>query len=130
MKTTVFPGLTYADIPAAIAFLEAVGFTRTAVYADDAGHVRHAEYAWGEHGAVMFGAPRPEDDSGYERRLGAGSCYCVVPSDADVDRVYAAALGAGATSIQAPTDPDYGGRTCTVRDAEGNQWSFGSYPGA
>ena len=39
------------------------------------------------------------------------------------------ALAAGGTSVQAPMDPDYGGRTCTVRDAEGNQWSFGSYPG-
>ncbi len=43
--------------------------------------------------------------------------------------MYDAALAAGATSTVAPQDEDYGGRNCAVRDAEGNQWSFGSYPG-
>jgi uncharacterized glyoxalase superfamily protein PhnB len=54
----------------------------------------------------------------------------VVATDADVDDVYARALAAGATEALAPADQDYGGRSATVRDAEGNQWSFGSYAGA
>ncbi|MGH3448870.1 MAG: VOC family protein [Nocardioidaceae bacterium] len=47
-----------------------------------------------------------------------------------VDAVFAQALAAGATAVREPTDQDYGGRNCVLRDPEGNQWSFGSYHGA
>jgi uncharacterized glyoxalase superfamily protein PhnB len=122
-KTTVFHSLSFRDAKAAASFLEAVGFTRAAVYADEAnpGRVFHAQYDWGDHGAVMFGS---SDDA-----TGHGQCYVVVDTDEEVDAVHAKAMAAGAASVRPPEDQDYGGRGCTVRDAEGNQWSFGSYPG-
>jgi uncharacterized glyoxalase superfamily protein PhnB len=46
-----------------------------------------------------------------------------------VDRLFERAVAAGATVVRPPTDQDYGGRGCTLRDPEGNQWSFGSYRG-
>ena len=46
-----------------------------------------------------------------------------------VDALYERAVAAGATVVRKPEDQDYGGRGCTLRDPEGNQWSFGSYRG-
>ncbi len=40
----------------------------------------------------------------------------------DVDAVYARALSAGATTIQAPADMPYGDRAGGVLDSNGNQW--------
>ncbi len=39
------------------------------------------------------------------------------------------ATASGARALREPTDEDYGGRDCSLLDPEGNQWSFGSYPG-
>lgn len=122
--------VSFADVEAGIRFLTAVGFTEKAIYRDEADPsvVVHAQFDWRDNGGVMFGtADRP--DSEFSKGTGTGRCYCVVATDADVDRVHAAALAAGATSAREPVDEDYGGRGCAVRDAEGNLWSFGSYPG-
>jgi uncharacterized glyoxalase superfamily protein PhnB len=130
-RPTLFHSLTFDDAHAAMEFLEAVGFVRAAVFTDEGDPTRvvHAAYTWRDHGGVMFGSRRLDNADGFVDSTGHGQCYCVVERDADVDRIHAAALAAGATSVQPPADPEYGGRGCTVRDPEGNQWSFGSYPG-
>ncbi len=50
----------------------------------------------------------------------------------DVDAAYARALAAGATSIGAPMDHEYGERGASVKDAAGNHWylatAFGPSP--
>jgi uncharacterized glyoxalase superfamily protein PhnB len=46
----------------------------------------------------------------------------------DADRSYAAALAAGATSVMSPADQDYG-RSCGVKDTNGNTWWITSAPG-
>lgn len=127
---TLFHSLAFRDVDTAVAFLHAVGFTEAALHRDDGGRVVHAQFNWrGDSGGIMFGSAREESDPLWVDSVGHGQCYCVVPTDADVDRVHAAALAAGGTSVREPVDQDYGGRGCTVRDPEGNQWSFGSYPG-
>ena len=132
-KPTVFHSLAFRDADAGIAFLTALGFTERLVVRNesDPSVVEHAQFHWGECGAIMFGsAARPgQADSGWERRVGVASCYLVVPTDADVDAVYERAITAGGTATQAPTDVDYGGRSCSVQDSEGNQYSIGSYAG-
>lgn len=40
----------------------------------------------------------------------------------DVDEVYSRALAAGATSLAAPSDQEYGERIAAVRDIGGNEW--------
>jgi uncharacterized glyoxalase superfamily protein PhnB len=40
----------------------------------------------------------------------------------DVDRVYASALAAGATTLGAPSDRPYGDRAAEVADPFGNHW--------
>ncbi len=37
------------------------------------------------------------------------------------------ARDAGAEVVMEPTDQDYGSRDMSVRDPEGNLWSFGTY---
>ena len=131
MTTTIFPAIAFADPRSGLEFLTAIGFTTTVAFwsSDDPSLLEHAELSWPGGGAVMCGSSARESTDGYERRAGVASIYCVVPTDAAVDEVHAKALAAGATTLKPPADQDYGGRNASVRDAEGNQWSFGSYAG-
>lgn len=132
MTTTVFPTVSLADPRAGVAFLQAIGFTAVALYWSDSepDMLDHGEFSWPGGGGLMCGSASRQAAGGYERRVGAASVYCVVAEDAQVDATYEKALAAGATALQPPEDQDYGGRSASVRDAEGNQWSFGSYAGA
>ncbi|CAG7573039.1 putative glyoxalase superfamily protein PhnB [Barrientosiimonas humi] len=133
MNRQLFHAMQFDDADAAIAFLTAVGFRDNGVHRDESGAVVHAQFDWRDTGGVMFGSVRradDPDDSDFLRTSGHAACYCVLAADDEVDATFERAVAAGATPVQAPTDQDYGGRSCTVRDAEGNQWSFGSYPGA
>jgi PhnB protein len=47
----------------------------------------------------------------------------------DADAVYASALAAGATSINAPIDQPYGDREAGVTDVAGNQWFIATHRG-
>lgn len=131
MTTTVFPSVSFADARAGTAFLQAIGFQPVATYWSEAdpGTLEHAEFSWPGGGGLMCGSAARDSGNDYQRRVGVASLYCVVPTDAAVDEVHVKALGAGAAEVIAPYDPDYGGRTSTVRDGEGNQFSFGSYAG-
>lgn len=56
-----------------------------------------------------------------------GGIYVVLERDEDVDAHCARARAAGATIINEPSIPDYGGRMYGAVDSEGYLWSFGSY---
>jgi uncharacterized glyoxalase superfamily protein PhnB len=130
-EPTVFHSLSYVDAPAAVRFLSAAfGFVAKGVYTDpgDASRVVHAQMDWPPGGGIMFGSARPEDPCWVDT-TGHAQCYCVTETDADVDRIHDQAVAAGATSMRPPEDQPYGGRGCSLRDPEGNQWSFGSYRG-
>ena len=45
----------------------------------------------------------------------------------DTDATYQRALGAGATSLRAPADQDYGDRDASMRDPYGNHWYIGTH---
>ncbi len=112
------------DADAVISFLTAIGFTENGVYRneDDPTIVEHAQLVWPNGGGVMLGTNRP----GTTWTIAPGTAGTYLVTD-DPDAVYTAALAAGARSIEAPHDPDYGGRGASVVDVEGNLWSFGSY---
>ena len=121
----LWPALQFHDVDAMCAWLRAIGFVEHGTYRDESGQVVHAEWLWPGGGGIMFGAVREESPL---QPAGSGAVYLVT---ADPDAVFDAAVAAGATVERAMVDQDYGGRGGSVRDPEGNHWSFGSYqPGA
>ena len=64
------------------------------------------------------------DDRGLGRHDGQGWVYVAVE---DPDALFARATAAGAAVAMELTDSSYGSRDFSVRDPEGNLWSFGTY---
>lgn len=128
---SVWPTLTYRDARAALTFLsEAFGFEERAAYAreDDPSVIEHAEMRFPEGaGGVMFGTTG-KDEGTYGARIPGNDAVYVVCSDPDA--LFARATAAGATVERGLYDADYGSRGFTVRDPEGNVWSFGTYVGS
>lgn len=122
---TVWGTFQARDARALIDFLTAVGFEPTAVYADDGDPsiVQHAQLDWPEGGGVMCGSHKTE---GWSRPPGTAGFYVVT---ADPRAVHARAVDAGAEIIREPEETPYGSVEFSLRDPEGNQWSFGTYPG-
>ncbi len=121
---TVWPTLRANDARALIDFLTSViGFTATAVYGDG-DIVEHAQLNWPEGGGIMLGSDRP--GTPWTQQPGTGGAYVVTDQ---VDEIHDRAVAAGAKIIQPPENPDYGGRTFSCADPEGNLWSFGTYRG-
>jgi uncharacterized glyoxalase superfamily protein PhnB len=129
-QTSVWPILTYRDGRAAIAFLtEAFGFEERAVYAreDDPSVIEHAELRWPLGGGIMLGTAGKDDSPFGRREPGNDSVYVVCD---DPDALFERATEAAAEVVRGLRDEDYGSRGFTVRDPEGNLWSFGTYAGA
>lgn len=113
--------LRLRNVPAMLTWLRAVGFTELASYEDDSGTLVHAEYLWPHGGGVMLGVER--EGTPWPQQAGTQAAYAVTD---DVDGLYATALAAGGTVIREPVDQEYG-RDASVRDPDGNLWSFGTY---
>lgn len=134
MGRAVIPCLRYADAPAAIDFLcRAFGFTRQAVYADEADPriIHHAQLVL-DDSMIMLGSDRPSEEKDLFRwktpRAVGGVTMCIYVVVADPDAHHAGAMAEGAETVQAPHDNEgYPGRGYSARDPEGNLWSFGSY---
>jgi len=125
----IWPCLSYRDARAAVAFLTtALGFKETALYAreDDPSIVEHAELRWPGGGGVMLGTAG-KDDGPFGTRLPGNEAVYVVTEEPDA--LFDQAVAAGAEVVQGLKDEDYGSRGFTVRDPEGNLWSFGTYRG-
>jgi uncharacterized glyoxalase superfamily protein PhnB len=120
---SIYPSFRFKDAPGAIAWLvEALGFVVREVHEADDGTVGHAELSLGSE-LIMLGSER---DDVYGGRTGGGFTYVVVDGN-DVDAVYDRAVAAGADVLRELSETDYGSRDFSVRDPEGNVWSFGTY---
>ena len=118
---SVYPSLRYRDARAALDFLQrAFGFEPLHVYDGPGGGVAHAEVRAGR-GIVMLGDQR---DDRFGDHAGHAWTYVAVP---EVDELFARAREAGAEVVMEPADQDHGSRDMSVRDLEGNLWSFGTY---
>jgi uncharacterized glyoxalase superfamily protein PhnB len=124
----VWPALIYTDAPAAIRFLvEAFGFVEALVVPGDADRdIAHAELRWPAGGGVMLGSTG-DDNEFCQREPGTASTYVVTDAP---DALFDRATAAGAEVVRELRDEEYGSRGFTVRDPEGNLWSFGTYRGA
>jgi uncharacterized glyoxalase superfamily protein PhnB len=117
------PILLYRDADAAMRFLEALGFERLQEHRDGDGQVVHAEMRLGD-AVVMLGTAGAGREPFRSVPAGNGLLYCALD---DVDGLAARARTAGAEIVIEPMDTDYGSRDFTLRDPEGNLWSFGTY---
>lgn len=121
----VWPVLRARDARALIRFLvDAFGFEETAVYGDG-DRVHHAELAWPAGGGIMLGSV-PIENQDWALDPGSSGTYTVTD---DPDGLFARATAAGAAVLRPLEDTDYGSREFSVRDPEGNRWSFGTYAG-
>ena len=119
---TVFPGLMYRDAHAAIDHLvEAFGFEVVQVVPREDGQVVHAELRLG-NGLVMLTSTPSDPDSPFD--WGPSGVSVVVD---DPDAHFARAEAAGVEVVLGLRDTPYGARDYTVRDREGNFWTFGTY---
>ncbi len=115
-RPSIVPYLTYADARAAIAQLtSAFGMEVVQAYDGADGRVMHAELTHG-NGVVMLGSG--------EAAKGSPGIYLVVE---DVDAHFATAQAAGIEVVYPPEDTEFGTRRWRARDAEGHEWSFGTY---
>jgi uncharacterized glyoxalase superfamily protein PhnB len=128
MDTMIWPALRYKDAPAALTFLkEAFGFEEKLVVPGETRAIEHAELRWPGGGGIMLGSTSYTE--GVHKDLPAGTSSVYVVTD-EPDALFARAVAAGAEVAQGLKDEDFGSRSFTVRDPEGNYWSFGTYRGA
>jgi uncharacterized glyoxalase superfamily protein PhnB len=122
----VWPTLRARNARQLIRFLvDAFGFEETAVYGEG-DRVDHAQLSWPLGGGVMLGSVRDTPDDAWPLQPGTFGAYVVAD---DVDALFKRATAAGAEVLRGLEDTDYGSRDFTVRDPEGNRWSFGTYRG-
>ncbi|MDQ8047222.1 MAG: VOC family protein [Solirubrobacteraceae bacterium] len=119
--TLVIPVLRLADRATLDWLASAVGFEISDITPDDHGGLHHAKLWWGRD-CIMASTSPSEGE-----HVGAAAIYLTLATDAAVDDAFERATAAGAEAVRPPVDQPYGGRGATIRDPEGNQWSFGSY---
>ncbi|MGB7860001.1 MAG: VOC family protein [Acidimicrobiia bacterium] len=128
MSGSIIPTLRYRDAHAAIEFFQrALGFELVMLVEGQDGVVEHSQLKHGS-GMVMVSNVRDNEwqkivDDGRDP-TGRGVNYVVV---ADPYAHAEHARSSGAEIVAEPEEQDYGGAVYTLRDPEGNIWSFGSY---
>lgn len=122
MPTSVIPTFRVSSRVVLDQWVEAFGL-ELAFITGEGKEVGHAELRLGD-GWVMAGTPKGNE---HDHPLGATGSYWVLGDAGAVDALHARALAAGAVSVNAPYEPPYGGRECSLRDLDGNFWSFGTY---
>jgi len=126
----IWAALNYADATAGIRFMvDVLGFEADLVIpGDEPGVVVHSQLRWPEGGVVQAGSANRGGNVFSERPTGSESLYVIT---SDPMQVYERCVAAGAEVVGAPASPDYDpdGLVFTIRDPEGNLWSFGTYAG-
>ncbi len=122
MPTTAIPTFRVSSRAVLDQWVEAFGF-ELAFITGEGDEIGHAELRLGG-GWVMAGTKK---DNEFDTAHGATGSYWVLEDAAAVDAMHARALAAGAASVNEPYEPPYGGRECSLRDLDGNFWSFGTY---
>ena len=124
---TIFPAVRYRDADAALSWLtQAFGAEPIDVHRDTQGRVAHAELRLSGD-LFMLGTSAESGSLGGGRadpRLDTVGLYIAI---ADPEAAYTRAIQAGAEVVRELSDTNYGSRGFSVRDLEGNPWSFGTY---
>lgn len=123
----MYPGMRYRNAAKAIDFLvDAFGFEKHLVVPGDNGDIHHAELRF-EREIIMVSSVH-DDVYNIKSPVDAGcitSSLCFAVDDPDAH--YARAKAAGAEIVTDLENTDYGARGYTVRDPEGQLWTFSTY---
>jgi len=124
MNAKLFAYLSYQDAPAALKWMEKVGFDVVRRQDGAPGQILHAEVRLGD--AVLMVA---SNDAEYQRPALVGrstgqGLYLLVD---DVDVFYRNAVAAGAITVIEPENTEWGARRARVLDPQGQEWSAGTY---
>lgn len=125
----IWSAVTYADPVSGIRFVtDVLGFEELVLVLEDGdpNRIVHSEYRWPEGGIVQVHSWVEGNE--FIRPPGEQGLYVVT---ADPHAVWERCRAAGVEVIREPEEPHYdpGGMGFSVRDPEGNTWSFGSYAG-
>ena len=126
---TVWPCVNYRDARAAIRYVvDVLGFVEVGVHTDpdDDSVVVHSELRWPEGGGVMIGSAGRADSEFSQMPTGCASLYVVTDAPREV---LERCRSAGSELVRDLREEDYGSLGFSVRDVEGNIWSFGTYRG-
>src|SRR4029077_20041254 len=116
---SVQPYLHLQEAHEFIPFAEAVfGAVAEGVATSEDGKVLHATIRIGTSGTLEI------DEASGENAPSPCYLHVYVP---DADAVYARAMQAGATSVEAPNDKPYGERSAGIKDPFGNVWWAATY---
>ena len=122
----IWAGVFYDDALAGIRFLvDVLGFEEQLVVVGADGHtVVHSQMRWPEGGIVQAGTHDPDNE--FTHPPGDQALYVVT---ADPQAVWERCRAAGLEVVRQPEAPDHDpeGMGFSVRDPEGNIWSFGTY---
>jgi uncharacterized glyoxalase superfamily protein PhnB len=122
--TALFAYLSYRDAPAAIDWLEAIGFRVVTRHSGDDGTVLHAELRLGDVVLMLATADADYRAPRLAGRSTGSGLYLLVD---DVDAIYGAAIEAGATAVFESETTEWGTERARVLDPEGHEWTFGNY---
>jgi uncharacterized glyoxalase superfamily protein PhnB len=124
MNAKLFAYLSYPDAPAALEWMERVGFDVIRRQDAPSGQVVHAEVRLGD--AVLMVA---SNDAEYQRPalVGRSTGQGVYLLLDDVEEFYRNAVAAGGTSVIEPESTAWGAKRARVLDPQGQEWSVGTY---
>ncbi len=123
----IWGAMSYHDPDVGIRFVtEVLGFEELVLVRDPDGRIVHSEYRWPEGGIVQIAGA----DAGnpFLPPPGQNGLYVITQNP---HAVWERCQAAGVEVIRPPEEPHYdpGGKGFSVRDPEGNAWSFGTYVG-
>jgi uncharacterized glyoxalase superfamily protein PhnB len=121
---TITPYLVVEDVHAEAEFLKQAFGVTGQIYGLGSQGGFHAEYRIGESMIMVGGGGK---GSQWKGKAFPGAIHLYVQ---DVDDVYQRAVQAGATSLMAPTDMEYGERSASIQDVGGNDWYLATAFGA
>jgi PhnB protein len=126
----IWAALNFADAQAGIRYMiDVFGFEADLIVpGEDPTVVEHSQLRWPEGGVVQAATANRPGNPYSERPIGTESLYVITT---DPGAVYERCLAVGAEIIAPPMSPDYdpNGSVFSMRDPEGNIWSFGTYAG-
>jgi PhnB protein len=124
--STVTPYLVCREAAKAIDFYKkAFGAKERLRMGGPDGKIAHAEISIGKS-IVMVGDEAPQMGATAPPTIGGTAVGLFIYSE-NVDKAYAKAIAAGATSEQPPTDMFWGDRYCKLADPFGHKWSIATH---